>query len=157
MASSYPASSEKTSETNTGQASAFLGRGTRVSGKISFEGPAKVEGQVEGEVLANDSLIVGETAVLNAQISGGAVVIHGKVTGDINATKRLEIRAPGRVYGNVTTPSLIIEEGVVFEGHCSMGAAESRGGKVTLLAKDDKPASAPPPTPVTLKAQGEVK
>ena len=53
--------------------------------------------------------------------------------------------------GNVTTPSLVIEDGVVFEGHCSMGAAENRAAKVTILAKEDKPAAAPAPT---LKAQG---
>jgi cytoskeletal protein CcmA (bactofilin family) len=160
MASSYPSSADRPLESTNGQASAFLGRGTRVSGKITFEGPARIEGQVEGEVVASDSLLVGETAVLNAQLSGSTVVIHGKVTGDINATKRLEIRAPGRVYGNVTTPSLIIEEGVVFEGHCSMGAAENRGSKVTLLAKDDKPpiAAAPPQSPqAALKVQGDVK
>jgi cytoskeletal protein CcmA (bactofilin family) len=145
MASSYPSSTDKSLEASNAQASAFLGRGTRVSGKIAFEGPARIEGQVEGEVVASESLLVGETAVLNAQISGGTVVIHGKVTGDINATKRLEIRAPGRVYGNVTTPSLVIEEGVVFEGHCSMGAAENRGNKVTLLAKEEKPSILPPP------------
>jgi len=158
MASSYPSSADKALEASNAQASAFLGRGTRVSGKIAFEGPARIEGQVEGEVVASESLLVGETAVLNAQISGGTVVIHGKVTGDINATKRLEIRAPGRVYGNVTTPSLVIEEGVVFEGHCSMGAAENRASKVTLLAKEEKPSASPPPPPqAALKAQGDVK
>lgn len=130
---------------------AFLGQGTRLSGRIAFDGPARIEGDVEGEISAPDSLLVGESAVLNAQISGGTIVIHGKVTGDITATKRLEIRAPGKVYGNVTTPSLVIEDGVVFEGHCSMGAAESRAAKVTILAKEDKPAIATAPT---LKAQG---
>ncbi len=157
MASSYTSTAEKSLDAGTAQASAFLGRGTRVSGKVAFEGPARIEGQLEGEVIANDSLLVGESALLNAQITGATVVIHGKVTGDIHATKRLEIRAPGRVYGNVTTPSLVIEEGVVFEGHCSMGASESRGTKVTLLAKEEKaaPVTAAPPT--TLKAQGDLK
>lgn len=153
---SYPPSADKPLDASHAQPSAFLGRGTRVSGKIAFEGAARIEGQVEGEVVASDSLLIGESAVLNAQISGGTIVIHGKVTGDITAAKRLEIRAPGRVYGNVTTPSLVIEEGVVFEGHCSMGAAENRGGKVTLLAKEEKPVSAAPP-PTALKAQGDVK
>lgn len=155
MASSYTSSAEKTLDTGSSQASAFLGRGTRISGKVAFEGPARIEGQIEGEVLASDSVTVGESAVVNAQITGATVVIHGKVTGDITASKRLEIRAPGRVYGNVTTPSLVIEEGVVFEGHCSMGATENRGNKVTLLAKEDKAVTSLPPSP--LKAQGDVK
>ena len=141
---------------DTSRETAFLGKGTRLSGKISFEGTARIEGQIEGEIIANDTLLIGESALVNAQISGGTIVIHGKVTGDITASKKLEIRAPGRLYGNVTTPSLVIEEGVVLEGHCSMGATEARGDrKVTLLAKDERPGdsgSAP-----TLKAQAEGK
>jgi cytoskeletal protein CcmA (bactofilin family) len=141
---------------DTSRESAFLGKGTRISGKISFEGTARIEGQVEGEIVANDTLMIGESALLNAQITGAVVVIHGKVTGDINASKKLEIRAPGRLYGNVTTPSLVIEEGVVFEGHCSMGAAENRGDrKVTLLAKDDRGGDSS--APAALKAQAESK
>lgn len=124
--------------------SAVLGRGTRISGKISFEGKARIDGQVEGEIVAGDHLEIGESALVNAQISGSVIVVQGKVTGDLTASKKLEIRAPGRLYGNVTTPSLVIEEGVVFEGHCSMGAKESRSGeRVTLLAKDEAPTDQP--------------
>ena len=107
--------------------------------------------------MASDSLLIGEAAVLNAQVNGVTVVIHGKVTGDINASKKLEIRAPGRVFGNVTTPSLVIEEGVVFEGHCSMGVADTKADrKVTLLAKEEKAVAAPAPPP-QLKVQGDAQ
>jgi len=78
---------------------------------------------------------------VTAQISGNTVVIRGKVTGDINARKRVEIRAPGTLFGNIVTPSLVIHEGVIFEGHCSMGSnLEARGGdsKVTPLPKEEK-------------------
>lgn len=124
-----------------GEVNAYLGRGSRVSGKLNFEGAVRVDGQVEGEISAQDTLIVGERAVVTAQINGNTVVIMGRVTGDINARKRVEIRAPGKLYGNIVTPSLIIQEGVVFEGHCSMGAtAEARGGesKITALTKEEK-------------------
>lgn len=121
-----------------GNEHAMLGRGTRVSGKITFEGKARIDGQVEGEILAADVLEIGEAALVNAQIKGTTIIVQGKVTGDLVASKKLEIRAPGKLYGNVTTPSLVIEEGVVFEGHCSMGAKESKSdGRVTLLAKED--------------------
>jgi cytoskeletal protein CcmA (bactofilin family) len=150
------AAGERIPSGDTARETAFLGKGTRLSGKISFEGTARIEGQVEGEIVANDTLLIGESALLNAQINGATVVIHGKVTGDINASKKLEIRAPGRLYGNVTTPSLVIEEGVIFEGHCSMGAAENRNErKVTLLAKDDR--GNEPASTATLKAQAEGK
>ena len=123
-----------------GEVNAYLGKGSRVSGKLNFDGTVRVDGQVEGEISAQDTLIVGEKAVVTARISGNTVVIKGKVTGDINARKRVEIRAPGKLYGNIVTPSLVIQEGVVFEGHCSMGTPEARSGesKVTPLAKEEK-------------------
>ena len=117
--------------------SAFLGKGTRIAGKLVFEGPARIEGTVEGEITAQDMLTIGDTAVVNAQIVGTAVVIHGRVTGDVTARKRLEIRAPGRVVGNITAPSLVIHEGVVFEGQCTMG------GDVRSSEKDRKVAIFP--------------
>lgn len=150
------AAGERTVSGDTSRETAFLGKGTRLSGKVAFEGTARIEGQVEGEIVANDTLLIGESALVNAQISGGTIVIHGKVTGDITASKKLEIRAPDRLYGNVTTPSLVIEEGVVFEGHCSMGATEARGDrKVTLLAKDDRGSESG--STAALKAQAEGK
>jgi cytoskeletal protein CcmA (bactofilin family) len=128
--------------------SAFLGKGSRVNGKVSFEGPARIEGTVEGEIVAQDTLTIGESAVVNAQITGGTVVIHGRVTGDVTARKRLEVRAPGRLSGNISTPSLVIHEGVVFEGQCSMGnepRASEKDRRVALaFSKDERDTAAPP-------------
>jgi cytoskeletal protein CcmA (bactofilin family) len=99
---------------------AFLGKGTRITGNLVFEGPCRIEGHVEGEVSAQDTLTVGETAVVNARVNGTMIVIHGTVTGDVVASTRLEIRAPGKIIGDVTTPSLVINEGAMLEGRCSM-------------------------------------
>jgi cytoskeletal protein CcmA (bactofilin family) len=109
-----------------GGSNAFLGKGSRVVGKLVFEGPVRIEGQVEGEISAQDALTIGESAVVNAQIVGNSVVIQGRVTGDVTARKRLEIRAPGKLYGNISSPSLVIQEGVVFEGQCNMGAPDTQ-------------------------------
>jgi cytoskeletal protein CcmA (bactofilin family) len=129
--------------------SAFLGKGSRVVGKLAFEGPARIEGTVEGEIAAQDTLTIGESAVVNAQITGTTVVIHGRVTGDVTARKRLEIRAPGRVMGNITSPSLVIHEGVVFEGQCTMGdvRAVEKDRKVAIFPQnvsDGDTSEAPP-------------
>ncbi|MEA2626138.1 MAG: hypothetical protein QOD06_2183 [Candidatus Binatota bacterium] len=132
---------ERTEVGDLGDVNAYLGRGTRVSGKLVFDGTVRVDGQVEGEISAQDTLIVGETAVVNAQISGNTIVIKGKVTGDINARSRVEIRSPGKLYGNIVTPSLVIHDGVLFEGHCSMGGSEIRPTErkvVTPFTKDEK-------------------
>jgi cytoskeletal protein CcmA (bactofilin family) len=109
--------------------SAFLGKGTRVTGKLAFDGPGRIEGHVEGEVSAQDALVIGESAVVNAHINGASIIVHGKVTGDIVARARLELRAPCKVIGNISSPNLVIQEGAVLEGKCSMGASESAADK----------------------------
>ena len=138
--------------------SAFLGKGSRVTGKLEFEGAVRIEGQVEGEISSQDTLTIGETAVVNAQVRGTSIVVHGKVTGDISARKRLEIRAPGKVFGNIATPSLIIHEGVVFEGQCTMSATEAgktvpvdKDRKVAFFPKDDRAGDGAP-----LKSHSEI-
>jgi len=123
-------------------ASAFLGKGSHVTGKLVFEGTVRLEGHVEGEITAQDTLVIGETAVINAQINGTSIVVHGTIKGDVTARKRLEIHAPGKVYGNISVPSLVIHEGVVFEGQCTMGGGGDAqlvdaARRVAFLAKDD--------------------
>ena len=122
---------------------AHLGKGSRVEGKLTFDGSVRIDGHVEGHIQAQAAIIVGDTAVINAEIQGETVVIKGRVTGDITARKRVELCAPGRLTGNITTPSLVIHEGVTFEGHCSMGGgtetkAEKTDRKVALFPKDER-------------------
>ena len=121
---------------------AHLGKGSRVEGKLTFEGSVKIDGHIEGEIQAQNSVIVGEAAVINAQINAETIVVKGKVTGDITARKQVELRSPAKLTGNITTPSLVIHEGVVFEGHCSMGGAESKvekaDRKVALFPKEER-------------------
>lgn len=120
---------------------AFLGKGARITGTLVFEGPSRIEGHVEGEVSARDTLTVGESAVVNARVSGSTIVILGTVTGDVVASTRLDIRAPGKVIGDVTTPSLVINEGAILEGRCSM-----RSGKSAEETRDLATAAAPSPS-----------
>ena len=131
--------------TETGGANAFLGKGTSITGKLTFDGPVRIEGQVEGEIDAKDTLTIGEGADVRAQTTGTSIIVHGTVSGDIKATKRLEIKAPGKVVGNITAPVLVIHEGVIFEGQCSMGVSPARAekdGKVTPLPTDKPEAKA---------------
>ena len=86
----------------------FPSQGSRLIGKVAFEGTVRIEGYIEGEIAAQDTLIVGESAEVKAQISDTSLVVHGRVTGDITARHHLEIRAAGTVIGHVTTPSLAI-------------------------------------------------
>jgi cytoskeletal protein CcmA (bactofilin family) len=118
---------------------AYLDRGSKISGKISFEGPARIDGEVDGEINAKDALTIGESAVITAHIRAGSVSVAGKVSGDIVATQRIEIRPSAKVSGNITAPVLSVLEGALFEGHCSMqpeGIRDER--KVTVFPKEER-------------------
>lgn len=103
-----------------------LYKGSRVTGQLVFQGGAKIDGIVDGEVRCNGTLTIGEGAEIHAKISGQVVVIQGKVEGNVTAKERVELVAPARLNGNIATPRLIITEGAVFDGDCSMGVAKPR-------------------------------
>lgn len=121
-----------------GDARAYLDAGSRISGKLSFDGPTRIDGQVDGEITGKDSLTIGESAVVTAQIRAAAIIVAGKVSGDIIASNRIEIRPSAKVIGNLTAPILVVHEGALFEGHCSMQPEASQGAKVTVFAKDER-------------------
>lgn len=108
-----------------GRPDAFLGKGTKVVGALNFTGSAEIDCQVEGEINARELLTIAEAAVINGKINGAEVVVRGTVNGDIIASKKLSLRRPARVVGNITSTNLSIEEGVVFEGKCAMGGASN--------------------------------
>jgi cytoskeletal protein CcmA (bactofilin family) len=136
-----------------GGTNAFLGKGSQITGKLVFEGTGRIEGQVEGEISAQATLTIGESAVVNARISGTHVIIHGRVTGDITARERLELRAPSRVTGNISAPSLVVHDGAFFEGQCSMRGSElaTLGEKTghSVLLHPEKRAETPAAKPAT--------
>ncbi|UCF30914.1 MAG: polymer-forming cytoskeletal protein [bacterium] len=113
-----------------GEIKAFLGEGTEFKGILTFEGTVRVDGKLEGEIYTKDTLIVGESAQINAEINAHTVVVSGSLRGNVAATGKVEVLRPGRLFGNIKTPVLHIEEGVIFEGSCSMAQGE---GKVSSL------------------------
>jgi cytoskeletal protein CcmA (bactofilin family) len=139
-ASSYsPSTPPRAAAPAPGEGRACLDRGTKISGKISFEGPARIDGEVDGEVNGKDSITIGESAVVTAHIRAASVSVAGKVSGDISATQRIEIRPSAKVNGNITAPVLSVQEGAQFEGHCSMqpeGIREDR--KITVFPKEER-------------------
>ncbi len=111
----------------------YLYKGSRISGQLSFQGPTRIDGIVDGEIQCQDTLTIGEGAEIRAKISGRVVVIRGKVEGNVTAKEKVELAAPARLIGDVDAPRLIITEGVVFDGDCSMGAVKLKNGGVTPL------------------------
>jgi len=102
---------------------AFLGEGTSFKGNLTFEGTVRIDGRLEGEIFTKDTLVVGESATVKAEIHTGILVVGGTVHGNITAVKKVELHSSARLFGNISTPRLSIAEGVVFEGGCTMGKA----------------------------------
>jgi cytoskeletal protein CcmA (bactofilin family) len=111
----------------------LLGKGSEFEGKLSFEGTVRVDGKLTGEIFTDDALMVGEGAEVNAEVTVGSIVIQGTVRGNITAKRSVEIHSPGRVRGNINTPSLFIEKGVFFDGHCQMDATSAGSEPVPAL------------------------
>ncbi|MBW1798663.1 MAG: polymer-forming cytoskeletal protein [Deltaproteobacteria bacterium] len=102
------------------QINAFLGKDTEFEGKLSFTGAVRIDGRFKGEIFTEGTLILGEAAVVESDIEASHIIISGEVHGNILAKSRIEIHAPGRVFGNIQAPVVTIDEGVVFEGNCQM-------------------------------------
>lgn len=119
---------------------ALLGRGSEFEGKLTFEGTVRIDGKFTGQIQSGDVLVVGEGAKISAEISVGTIIVHGEVTGNIRAKNAIELHHPARVRGNVETPSLMIEKGVIFEGQAKMeNLDKSAPAKAAVAA----PAAAP--------------
>ena len=100
--------------------SAFVGRGVEFKGTISYSGTVRIDGSLEGEIRTDGTLLIGEDAVVQAKVSAGTVVCKGKITGDVMAKERVNLRAPAVITGSVKTPMLSMEDGVLFNGGLEM-------------------------------------
>jgi len=108
------------------EVSAYLGKQTFFQGKMTFEGVFRLDGRFEGEIFDSGTLIVGETASIKGKIGVNTIVINGVVEGEIYAKTRVEIHPMGKVYGSLSTPTLTINEGGIFEGRCIMGGVSDK-------------------------------
>jgi len=139
FASSNAPSAPRANASPGGEPRACLDRGSKITGKVSFEGPARIEGEVDGEINSKDSVVISESAVVTAQIRAASVSVAGKVSGDIVATQRIEIRPNAKVSGNITAPVLVVHEGAQFEGHCSMQPESAREDRrITVFPKEER-------------------
>jgi cytoskeletal protein CcmA (bactofilin family) len=112
---------------------AFLGKDTEFEGKFSFTGAVRIDGKFSGEIFSSGTLIVGESAVIKSKVHVGDMILSGEVHGDIVAVNKVEINVPGKLFGNIQTPKLVIKEGVVFEGNCTMRAIDKEIQRETTL------------------------
>ncbi len=123
-----------------GEVSVFLGGDSSLEGMLTFSGQARLDGRFKGQINGTGDLIVGPAAKVEADIQCASVVISGEVVGQVKASQRLELRSPGQLKGDISAPLVVMDEGVLYEGHCSMAGEEGkeRASNITLLAAGKK-------------------
>src|SRR2546426_3049085 len=99
---------------------AFIDEGSEIEGKYTFRGTVMINGKFSGEIVSNDTLIIGEKGVVNANVRAGIVLVNGEVVGNIAASERVELRGSAKIFGDVEAPVVVVEEGVLFDGNCKM-------------------------------------
>ena len=107
-----------------------IDQGCELEGRLRFVGTLVVNGKFRGELLSSDTLLVGETGQVEAEVQVGTAIISGQVTGSLLARERVELRSSARIFGDIMTPILVLEEGVVFDGRCKM-----RGDEIAAAQK----------------------
>jgi len=118
------------------QINAFLGKDTEFEGKLSFNGAVRIDGRLKGEIFTEGTLIVGESAVIASNINVSHIIVSGEIRGNIEASDRIEVHAPGKVFGNIQAPTVIIDEGVVFEGNCRMHPTKETDEKKVAVIRE---------------------
>jgi cytoskeletal protein CcmA (bactofilin family) len=136
-------------EIKDGSLSGFVGSGTVITGESSFKSMLRVDGRFSGKINSTGgTLIVGSGGQVDANIEVAIAQIHGIVNGDIIASDKVELGRAAKLTGNIQTPSLVIEQGAVFEGSCKMTQAKAAAEKPKVERKDNvidtaKPAPVP--------------
>lgn len=127
----------------------FLGSETTVEGNLVFEGTVRMDGYFTGTVESKDgAMIVGETAVINADISVHTATVSGEVRGNIHATNRIELCPTAHVFGDLSAPTVVIVAGAILHGNCTMETEDDSDSKTIkfqpkpkTLQKKSKPGS----------------
>lgn len=98
----------------------IIGKGTTVEGTINIEGATRIDGNVSGKLIANDTVTIGVTGVVKAEIKARSIVIGGRVEGNLVASEKVELQAKSELVGDITSKSLLVEHGAIFHGNSKM-------------------------------------
>ncbi len=118
----------------------FLSEGTEFKGKLVFHGTLRIDGHFSGEISAPEgNLIIGEKGILKSDVFASSVVIIGEIHGNIKAVKKIEVFVPGKVFGDIQAPVVVINEGVIFKGICSTQPLKKSGDVKLAVVHNAEP------------------
>ena len=112
--------------------SAYIDEASEIEGKYTFSGTVMLNGKFTGEIFSDGTLIIGDKGVINATVRAGIVLVSGEITGNVLATERVELRGTARVFGDIEAPVIVVDEGVLFDGHCRM--TKNRPGEPAVVS-----------------------
>lgn len=110
----------KEEKKQTGNLVGLIGKGVTIEGRLCFDETVRIDGRFKGEINSNGTLVVGEDGFVEGEINVMDAIVTGVVSGTLDAKNRVELKAPGRMLGEIRTPNLIVGEGAQFEGRCVM-------------------------------------
>jgi cytoskeletal protein CcmA (bactofilin family) len=120
---------------------AFLGKGTMFEGSMRFHGTTRIDGHFKGEISADGNLIVSNQGLVEANVHASSIMISGEVHGNITADQRVDIHAPAKVFGDIQAPSVVIDEGVIFEGMTRMKRPKKTEEATPVATETDETSS----------------
>ena len=126
---------ETNMKTDDDQIKAYMGKDTVFNGSLNYDGTVRIDGKFEGKVITEDTLIIGESGHLMAEVNAGTVICMGRVEGTIVASKKVEIHSTSKVLGNIKSPAIDIELGGILDGNCDMTGKET---KIIPLVKTEE-------------------
>ena len=129
-----------------GDLNGFLGKGIKLQGDLHFQYTFRIDGEFSGKIESNGELLVGETGVVNAEVQVSRVFVSGTLRGTVRTSTKTEITAVGKVFADVETPALVIEDGALFEGRCSMESARASAARDAKAAVVTHPRADSPNT-----------
>lgn len=119
--------------------STYIGKDTEFEGRLKFYGAIRIDGHFRGEIMGEGTLVVGEGATIESEIHVSQIFNNGRILGNVIADHKIEIRAPGKILGNIQAPTIVVSEGATIEGNCRMLQADREDECKLALVPADEP------------------
>lgn len=120
-----------------GELNGFVDKGSHVHGELRFDAAFRIDGKVEGTIVSEGDLVIGDGGEVDGDIRVGQIFVSGTVRGTVRARRKIQLCSTARAYADLATPSLVIEDGATFEGRCSMNRETGDGDRDTGPDRDE--------------------
>jgi len=127
-----------------GRIETIIGKGTNIEGTVNIEGATRIDGNINGKLVSNDVVTVGATGIVKAEIKAKTIIVGGRVEGNLIASEKVELQAKSELIGDITSKSLLIEHGAIFQGSSKMKEGATGSMPPPQAPKPEPPRPMPP-------------